>query len=140
MNSVIDPVTTLNLGVASMDRTHTEFIDLVNRLCRADKTHFVDLFIDLLEHTENHFAAENASMQASGFPAIHEHMEEHWRVLGEMSRIANRVAGGSLLLGRAYVRDSLPEWFRLHLLTMDSALAAHMQRRGSRTEWQRTTG
>lgn len=117
------------LGVEEMDETHLEFIDLVNRMGNAGKQEFIELFRELIEHTEAHFAAENQRMEETGFPAIREHMGEHLRVLGEMSRIGKRVAAGSLMLGRAYVEEQLPGWFGLHAATMDSALAAHIKTR-----------
>lgn len=125
---LIDPETSdLKLGLPVMDETHAEFIDLVNQLEQADAREFKRLFIKLFAHTEQHFNAEDALMEQSHFPAIREHREEHRRVLGELHRIAGKVTRGSTTLGRAYVAE-LPNWFRLHLLTMDSALAAHLQR------------
>jgi hemerythrin-like metal-binding protein len=114
------------LGVQNMDQTHQEFAELVNRLACADGATFISLFAELLQHTESHFATEDGRMQESGFPAIREHRDEHARVLGELTRIHNKLKTGSLSLARAYVRDNLPDWFKLHLLTMDSALAAHI--------------
>ncbi|MET0116865.1 MAG: hemerythrin domain-containing protein [Sedimenticola sp.] len=117
------------LGIAEMDDTHREFVELVNRLEKADKTEFIQLFEELAMHTRNHFDAENARMKESGFPAINEHMGEHQRVLGEMHRFSVRVEQGNILLARAYVVEQLPAWFSLHFQTMDSALAAHLKAR-----------
>ena len=47
------------------------------------------------------------------------------RVLGELSQIKKQVVKGLISFGRAYVREGLLDWFRLHAVTMDSALAAH---------------
>ena len=115
------------LGVAQMDDTHREFAVLVNRLGEADKDDFIKLFDELVSHTEAHFEAENALMREYDFPAIREHMGEHERVLGELHRIAKKVAAGSTQLARAYVREHLPGWFNQHAATMDSALAAWMK-------------
>lgn len=115
------------LGVAQMDDTHREFVDLVNRLEDADNSDFIALFDKLLVHTDAHFGIENALMRESAFPAIHEHIDEHQRVLGELNRINRKVQEGSILIGRAYVREQLPSWFNLHAVTMDSALAAHLK-------------
>ena len=132
MALLIDPKDVRHhLGLPEMDDTHSEFIALVNRLADADKPTFVPVFAELIEHTERHFAAENALMQQSRFPAIVEHSGEHQRVLGEMRRIGRRVASGSLVLGRAYGKEQLPNWFALHAMTMDSALAAHLKAVGS---------
>lgn len=117
-----------HLGVESMDHTHLEFIDLVNRLGDAAKPEFICLFAELLAHTEAHFDAEYRQMQESAFPAIREHGDEHQRVLGELRRINDRVQSGSIQIGRAYVSEQLPTWFHLHAVTMDSALAAHLKK------------
>lgn len=114
----------LRLDLPEMDDTHLEFIDLVNRLAGADKTEFITLFAELVEHTQQHFAHELEMMEQCRFPAIREHNGEHQRVLGDMNRIGTRVAAGSVAMGRAYVKE-LPSWFGLHALTMDSALAGH---------------
>ncbi len=109
-----------------MDQTHAEFIQLVNRLGQASKADFPDLFHQLVQHTEAHFAAENELMACSGFPALREHQDEHLRVLGDLHRFANRLNQGSDLFARAYINEQAPQWFDLHARTMDSALAAHL--------------
>jgi hemerythrin len=121
---LIDPADRrYRLGVDSMDATHQEFIALVNRLGIADDKRFNALFQELLEHTTAHFEAENRLMEEVRFPPIRIHMGEHQKVLEEMRRIAERIAAGALAVGRTYVREHLPYWFREHAATMDSALA-----------------
>lgn len=115
------------LGVEEMDETHRQFVDLVNRLGKADKQAFITLFEVLLQHTQAHFAAETRLMQESRFPAMREHEDDHQRVLGDINRFAARTAAGSTLMARAYLIEQLPDWFNLHALTMDSALAAHVK-------------
>lgn len=117
------------LHVESMDQTHVEFIDLVNRLAAADKNGFAELILELVSHTEAHFEAERQLMLETGFPAIREHQSEHERVLGEMHRFSAKAAAGSTMMARAYVKEQLPPWFALHAATMDSALAAHIRGR-----------
>ncbi|THF64677.1 hemerythrin [Pseudothauera nasutitermitis] len=116
------------LGVAEMDDTHREFVALAAALATADNEHFPALYAELFEHTRAHFAAEDARMRATRFPAIGEHTNEHQRVLGELMAFNRSVQAGRLQLARAYVCESLPGWFDLHLSTMDSALAAHLKR------------
>lgn len=128
MDNLIQPDDSrYQLGVVQMDDTHQEFIALVNRLNSADLSEFRPLFIELLEHTQLHFDAENLLMQQTGFSAISEHKGDHLRVLGELTRFANKVHNGSIILARSYVREMLPSWFNLHAATMDSALAAHLK-------------
>ncbi|MCU7939649.1 MAG: hypothetical protein KZQ64_02760 [gamma proteobacterium symbiont of Bathyaustriella thionipta] len=66
-------------------------------------------------------------MQQTGFPAIHEHMSEHLRVLGELDRLSKKLAHGSTVMAKSYIIVYMPEWFNLHAATMDSALAAHIK-------------
>lgn len=122
--------TKYRLGIVKMDETHQEFIHMVNQLEAADKATFATLFLKLLEHTRAHFGQEEEWMLEFDFPALREHTSEHQRVLGEMTRFAERVKAGSLQMARAYVREQLPSWFELHAATMDSALAGHMKFRG----------
>jgi len=120
------PTQTLLLGHAEMDQTHREFVELWQKTMEADKASFAGLLANLLDHTERHFAREEALMAASGFPAIGEHRSDHQRVLGEMTRFARRAAQGSSTLARAWLNEQIPGWFETHLRTMDSALAAHL--------------
>ena len=116
------------LGVDSMDRTHSEFICIVNQLaCCTDKADFMELFLQLHKHTEEHFSAELELMKETGFPAINEHNDAHLRLLGEMYRFGLKVSLGNKKLGQAYIIEQLPGWFELHAATMDSALAAHIK-------------
>ncbi len=120
-----DPAFQLNLP--EMDETHREFLGLLNLLSEAKGRDFEKLFQSLYEHTKKHFAHEKELMEESGFAAIAEHVDEHQRVLGELNKLNRKVSKGAIGFARAYVKDRLPEWFRLHLATMDVALAAHLK-------------
>lgn len=115
------------LGITSMDDTHREFISLLNELSSADNNDFADLFDQLIEHTRQHFHREEALMTEYNFPAYVEHKDEHQRVLGELDQFKKRVDKGLIAFGRNYIKDRIPEWFRLHAASMDSALAAHLK-------------
>jgi hemerythrin len=115
------------LGIEQMDDMHRRFMELLNQLENAEKGVFARLFQELVVHTEAHFMMERELMQISRFPATQEHLDEHNRVLGELGRFAIRVSKGSMLLGRAYAVEQLPDWFDVHSKTMDSALAAHLK-------------
>ena len=115
------------LGVASMDDTHREFLDLVNKLAKAEKEPFILLFKLLVEHTEAHFSSELSLMEEFNFPATQIHDNEHQRVLEELKSVENQVVVGSITLGRTYVTEDLQNWFDHHTMTMDTALAAHIR-------------
>jgi hemerythrin-like metal-binding protein len=128
MSYLIDPADSRYwLGVFWMDKTHQEFIQLINELASADPHVFMLMFRQTIEHTEAHFAEEARLMKETDFPAIREHKDEHLRMLGALNRMGELVAKGRITLPRAYVREHLPTWFNLHAITMDSALAAHIR-------------
>ncbi|MBK1716127.1 bacteriohemerythrin [Thiocystis violacea] len=116
------------LGVAAMDRNHREFVDLINRMGEASQATFVYLYPEMVRHTHAHFAAEEVMMDQSRFSATSEHRGEHQRVLGEMDWFGRHLQRGRIPLARAYVAEQLPGWFARHAVTMDSALAGHLNR------------
>ncbi|MBK7900371.1 MAG: hemerythrin family protein [Azonexus sp.] len=117
------------LGVADMDVTHQEFVDLADALATAADADFPTRFAELREHTRKHFEHEARLMRRCRFPAIGEHESEHLRVLGELAHLAARVDGGRLTMARAYV-EGMPQWFANHLVTMDAALAGCLKAKG----------
>lgn len=114
------------LGVADMDATHREFVDLADALQAASDAEFPAIFARLHEHTRQHFEHEGKLMKACRFPAIGEHHSEHLRVLGELAHFARGVAAGRCGMARNYAKG-LPDWFATHLATMDAALAARLK-------------
>jgi hemerythrin-like metal-binding protein len=115
------------LGVAEMDATHRDFVELADALLIAGDDEFPALFAELHDHTRRHFDNEGKLMKSCRFPAIGEHNSEHLRVLGELAHFSRGVAAGRLGMARNYVKG-LPEWFATHLATMDSALSACLKR------------
>lgn len=115
------------LGVAEMDATHRDFIELADALLLASDEAFPALFLSLQAHTQQHFEHEGKLMKQCRFPAIGEHNSEHLRVLGELAYFARGVKAGRLGLARAYVK-ALPDWFATHIVTMDAALAGCLKR------------
>lgn len=125
----LDP---LILGIEEMDATHREFVDLVNRMQQAKGNELRRLFHELMTHMELHIGRENHLMKQSGFPARLEHHSEHLRILGQLAHFRMRVDQGQEKMARAFICEQLPEWFRTHVPTMDSALAAHLKQNGFR--------
>ncbi|WP_347987049.1 hemerythrin domain-containing protein [Methylomonas sp. AM2-LC] len=114
------------LGNSVIDNDHQVFIDLLNALESAGNLEFTALFQQLYEHTEQHFEHEKQLMQQSAFPAENEHSGEHQRVLGEFKQFKTRMDKGLISFGRSFVKERLPQWFQLHVTTMDSALVTHL--------------
>lgn len=101
---------------------------MVNALERAEKREFMRIFQELVSHTEAHFSYENNLMRETNYPALDEHQGEHNRVLAELTRLGQQVRQGELEPARTFVCERLPKWFRFHVINMDNALAAHVQK------------
>lgn len=115
------------LGIASMDQTHREFIDLLNRLDSTPNDAFPGYFDELLEHTHAHFETENRLMEESNFLSLREHKDDHDRILAEMMQMQRFAARGMTQIAKEYVREKLPDWFSTHAASMDTALALHLK-------------
>jgi len=115
------------LGEPSMDATHREFVDRLNRLDEIPDNVFPEYFDELLEHTRNHFEEENARMASSKFLSIREHKDDHDRILAEMMQMQRFAAKGMTKIARSYVKEKLPDWFKTHAASMDTALALHLK-------------
>lgn len=116
------------LDLPDMDDNHREFVELARALAEAGDDDFANLFQNLVDHTRRHFAEEGRLMRLYGFPALAEHEGEHHRIFADLLQFRRQALRGRLALVRAYVRRGLPEWFAIHLQTMDRALALHIQR------------
>lgn len=116
----------LQLENAAIDQTHQEFVELLNATRAAKGAEFARLFAELFAHTQQHFAAEEKMMEDSACPTLGEHRADHQRILGDMDRFNQRVIAGRSAMARAWLDDSLPDWFNTHLKTMDAALANHL--------------
>ncbi len=117
---------TLRLNIPSMDTTHKEFLEILERVKAADTRDFLSLFNTLIEHTQEHFAFEEDMMQRYNFYGRQEHMDEHANLLGEMHyfyKKAKRIP----VLGRSYINDYALEKFTRHIINIDSQLAMFLK-------------
>ncbi len=125
---MMEKTDTLLLDYTPIDDNHQQFVELLKQLETTDNAQFPQLFRQLYEHTEAHFDLENRLMDQYAFPAAAEHKGEHQRVLAEFRQFSKRVDKGLITFGRSYVKERLPQWFELHVTTMDSALVAHVKK------------
>jgi hemerythrin-like metal-binding protein len=128
--ALLEKTTALTVAYEAIDKDHEEFIDLLNALDIATNADFPALFQQLYEYTEQHFERENQWMAQTAYPGIADHKAEHQRVLGEFKQFNSRVDKGLIAFGRSFVRDRLPQWLALHVTTMDTALAMHLNNAG----------
>lgn len=117
------------LGIDEVDDFRREFVQLVNALDDASGSAFIGIFAELLYRTRDYFEVENSFMKRSSYPTRHEHEEEHRQIVGELTRLQQRLKKGQIPLVRSYVRERLPNWFMQHTHTVDNTLAEHLKTR-----------
>ena len=121
----------LVLGLAPMDLTHQEFVQIYNELAAAPVEDFLPRLDAFIAHCESHFEQENRWMAAVNFPGCHK--GEHDRVMAVMYDVRKRAAAGDLFFGKRLVEE-LPAWFENHAGSMDAALAFHLESIGFDTD------
>ena len=120
----------LKRGLAFQDADHEEAVALMNALQTCTDAELPALFAQHAQHLREHLERENALMERTGFFAIDMHKGEHDRVLAETAAMQAKLDAGDLATVRAYVTDTLPDWFINHLQSMDTMTAQFAQQQG----------
>ncbi len=117
------------VALAFMNHDHAEFANLrkqiLAKLAEPIAPPETDsLLAELLQHTRHHFAAEEAQMQACGFPAYPIHTMNHDQVVAEMERqIALWQQQREVAVLREFMQVAVADWFVSHVSTMDMMTA-----------------
>ncbi|WP_456375117.1 bacteriohemerythrin [Thiolapillus sp.] len=130
---VMAPEDIPDIAVGSMNDTHHEEVALVNALGRLllqaregnpDKEAIGKALDDWIRHTESHFERENRLMQEYGFPPFPVHAGEHSNALENLHRLQQNWHSDQDLdaLG-GYVFNTWPQWFQMHVNSMDNVTA-----------------
>ncbi len=119
----------LALDVPVMDQVHHEFVDLLERVVRADDSILLPHWAALIAHTRDHFEREDQWMQALGFVAENCHTAQHKLVLQVMRHGQAQGHRGDLQVVR-HMAQELSQWFPQHAQTMDASLARHLRNAG----------
>lgn len=108
----------MELGNPVLDAAHRELFDEMLRLGSARDSELRAGFPVLADKLECDFREEEALMETIDYPGIKEHREQHARVLSALHHVdVEDVAAARECL------ELLPQWFQVHLATMDTALA-----------------
>jgi hemerythrin-like metal-binding protein len=116
----------LELGLAFMDDTHREFVDLLAQAESASDAALPAAWDALVAHTADHFGREDAWMRATRFSSSNCHTLQHQAVLAVLREGAARAAQGDLAPARQMIGE-LAVWFPHHAQSMDAALALHLR-------------
>jgi hemerythrin len=137
--TLVDPNAIPQVALHSMNDTHAEEVELINRIAdllqqdssTLDRSALEQALDEWLEHTRQHFEREHALMEQSGFPAYPIHRREHQRVLGLIEQLVEDFRrGGEIAPLADFVLEQWPAWFDQHVRTMDTATAQFARMRG----------
>ncbi|GEM_PF-2595581 len=109
-----------------MNKTHGEFLVLVEQLSSASDEAFALTFGNFVTHTKKHFAEENEWMFFSKYPEYEDHAAEHSKVLEALMSMQSQVEAGQLTNAKDWINNHASEWFEHHVLEMNSAFCNHL--------------
>lgn len=109
----------METGNASMDASHKALFNAMEELLAGTDSDVETGMPVLIEKLERDFREEEQLMEVIGFPGIKPHREQHARVLCAL----HCLAPGDVNAAREAL-ELLPQWFQVHLATMDAVLAA----------------
>ena len=121
----------LAIGVDAIDSQHKQLIDLLNglhyavRLGRGNEL-LGRLINGLGNYILKHFCLEEAIMEQTQYPRMHEHQLEHQRFRKRICEFDRAFKAGNVLLTgeiMAYLRD----WVRDHIASCDQELGHHLR-------------
>jgi hemerythrin-like metal-binding protein len=119
----------LAIGQNTMDDTHREFVDQLNKVAAAADAGLLAALDEFIAHTQAHFTQEERWMETLEFPPLGCHRGEHEKILETTLEVRKRVEAGDVQLGRK-LAEALAEWFPQHALSMDAMLAMYIAEKG----------
>ncbi|MBK8175301.1 MAG: hemerythrin domain-containing protein [Rhodospirillales bacterium] len=122
----------LALGVPVIDEDHRVSVEQMADMAAAADDGLATLFDAFAQHMREHFAREEAIMDACHFPARDCHAGEHQRVLGILTDLKDSIARGETGPIRAFAETTGPNWFVNHRNTMDSVTLDYARAAGWR--------
>ena len=122
------------VGVPEIDAQHAALIGLVNRLHQAmiqreDRETLESIIVELVEHTQQHFAYEEQLMSQHRYPEYAEHKADHDALMQHIMDLAEKFRSGDLLLSFAVMVD-LKAWATIHIEKSDGPLGIFLSERG----------
>lgn len=112
-----------SVGVDTFDAQHRKIFDLVNTLYEGIKQKrevLQEVFEDLLQYTQTHFAAEEKAMEAAGYPDLEHHKKEHEALVKKVLEYYDKYKndGGQMHLE---MMGFLVNWLNDHIAISDKA-------------------
>ena len=116
----------LCLDFEPMDEIHRAFVALLARAQQANDADLIDAWTEVIAHTADHFAREDAWMQKTRFAGAQPHLLQHRVVLNLLREGLMLAQSGQPNVLRDLAGE-LSAWFAKHTQSQDAALALHLR-------------
>ena len=112
-----------SVGVTSLDEQHTVLFATINNLHNAmmkghARTVIGPLLHTLVSYTRDHFAAEEAMMEAADYPALETHRIQHRKLTEQVEEYVTLFDRGDITLG-VQLSKFLSDCLSNHILSND---------------------
>lgn len=112
----------LRLDLPKIDDAHAIFLTLLEQLQKASFAIDSNLFLQLIEETKKHFAAEEKLMMQHLYPERELHTEDHVQLIDEMESFYQMITTMPPMV-RSYIDSYAYDKFRRHTMFYDVDLA-----------------
>jgi hemerythrin len=124
----------LSVGVKSFDDQHTVLIETLNELHAAmmkgqARAVVGSLLHTLVNYTREHFAAEEAMMESTKYPALATHRNRHRELTKQVEEYVARYEKNDLTLS-LHLLQFLSDWLSTHIQGEDHAYGPWMNEHG----------
>ena len=126
----------LSVGVKSIDDQHTVLFNTINDLHAAmlkgqSRTVVGPLLHTLVDYTREHFATEEAMMEAAKYPALAKHRIKHKELTKQVEEYLTRYESGDVTLS-IQLSFFLSDWLSKHIQSTDREYGPWLNKHGVR--------
>ena len=123
-----------SVKVKKFDDQHKKLVELVNQLHDAMKAGQGNAMLgvvlqQLISYTSSHFADEEKTMQAHGFPGLAAHKVEHEKLVAQVLDLQKKFQAGSAMLTLT-VLNFLKDWLITHIKGVDQKYGEFLSSKG----------
>ena len=116
-------------GIPEIDHDHQGLVKLINDLYEAMQDGsggalLLPIFSALKHYTENHFAREEAYMDACNAPDRKNHLHEHQKMAAKLAELETRHRRGEAAISLQTL-TFLRDWLKNHICAVDQAMTEH---------------
>lgn len=124
----------LSLGIDSIDQQHQEIFDAANKLVRdllagTATESLSEVMKFLRNHTDHHFADEEALMEKINYPELEKHRQNHQAFSVTLGELERRFQEEGPSLGLALeLNEKISHWQMVHIMKEDRAIVDYIKK------------